>query len=145
MMLYIVIMRNLQLILETPQLELQMRNFFNEDKDNQSPVRFAMIISLEDLPVYQNCSTITGVDHDFKSIVPDSHTMRESLEIYGGFSENYAKIRYFDRESVDRSKDIAFGMSPEEALKKVDHHLIDFYPDPIHCDIQDLLGREAET
>ena len=107
MLLYRVIMRNLQLILATPQLELQIRNFFNEDKDNQCPVRFAMAIELEELPAYQNCSTITGVDIDIKSIEPNADKMRESLGIYGGISENYAKIRYFDRENVDKSKILA--------------------------------------
>ena len=89
-MLYIVIMRNLELVLDTPQLELQMRNFFNEDKDNQSPVRFAMLIKLEDLPAFQNCSTIFGADYDFGSIIPNSQKMIEANDKYGGISEIYA-------------------------------------------------------
>ena len=105
-MLYIVIMRNLELVLDTPQLELQMRDFFNEDKDNQSPVRFAMPISLEDLPVYQNCSTIFGADYDIGSIT-DSQKMIEANDKYGGISESYTKTRYFDRELVDLSKELA--------------------------------------
>ena len=104
MLLYRVIMRNLQLILATPQLELQMRNFFNEDKDNLCQVRFAMVIELEDLPVYQNCSTIAGADYDIGSIKPDSQEMIEALGKYGGISESNVKTRYFDRELVDKSK-----------------------------------------
>ena len=115
MMLYRVIMRNLKLILATPQLELQMRSFFIEEKDNQSPVSFAMVIKLEDLPVYQNCSTVSGVDYDITSIKPDSQIMREAIEVHGPISENYAKTRYFDRESVDKSKIKAQEKSPDEA------------------------------
>ena len=82
-----------------------MKDFFNEDKDNQSPVRIAMVIELEDLHAYQNCSTIAGADYDFKSIHPYSPNLGEALEKYGGISENYAKTRYFDRVLVDKSKE----------------------------------------
>ena len=58
--------------------------------------------------------------------------MREALEFYGGISENYAKIRYFDHESVNNSQKRANEKSPDEALKKVEHNEIEFYPDIIH-------------
>ena len=35
-------------------------------------------------------------------------------------------------------------MSPNEALKKVDHHLIDFYPDIIFNEIQEELIKSKE-
>ena len=41
--------------------------------------------------------------------------MKEALEIYGGISENYAKIRYFDRENVDKSKKKAQEIAAENA------------------------------
>ena len=69
-----------------------MRGFFNEDKDNQSPVQFAMPISLEELPVFQNCSIIFGADYDIGSVIPDSQ-MIEANDKYGGISENYTKTR----------------------------------------------------
>ena len=61
MLLYRVIMRNLKHILEIPQLDLLMRDFFNDDKENQNPVRFAMFLPQKNLPIYQSNSKITGV------------------------------------------------------------------------------------
>ena len=52
MLVNIVIMRNIQLILETPQLDILMRDFFNDNEDNQNPVRFAMLLPQENLPTY---------------------------------------------------------------------------------------------
>ena len=62
--------------------------------------------------------------------------MREALEFYVGVSENYARVRSFDFECVDKSIENAEEMSPEEALKKVDHRITDFYPDILFNIIQ---------
>ena len=64
LMLSRVIMRNLGHILKIPQLDLLMRPFFNDDKDNHCQVRFAMELPENDLAVYQTESFITGVDFD---------------------------------------------------------------------------------
>ena len=69
--------------------------------------------------------------------------MREAQVVYGGISENYAKIRSFDRDCVDISKNKAQEISPDEALKKVEHHSIEFFPDIIHNLIQEeFIGTE---
>ena len=148
-----VVMRNLEFILEKPELDKMMRNFFVDDKDNQNPVNFAMILPQKNLPSYQYGSTF--VDYYLKILIePDSEDMTESFSIFGGVSENYAKTRYYDREMAERSKEKANQLANKDdqdafvayffgrsELRRVEHRIVDLKSDIIHNKIQKVLER----
>ena len=59
-----VIMRNLQLINETPQLDLCMQPFYIDEIDSQNEVLFGMRLKEKGIPVYQKDAKIKGLNYE---------------------------------------------------------------------------------
>ena len=147
-MVHRAIMRNFLPFLKTPQLSNMMRPLFIDDNENQNQVKFAMMIQLKDLPVYQKEQNITGFNADFDSIMfpeePDFQVLRESNELFGAISESLMRERYFDRQSIKESKDYVDNKHPDENNKKVDHYSINFNPDPLFYKAQRYQNNFGE-
>lgn len=124
-----------------------MRTFFNDDSENHNPVRFAMQLPYDDLPVYQKDSNITGVSFETHEIeypnIPNSHKLDQANSFFGGISESTVKFRYFDNNYVSKEQTKVNDKNPQGAMKKFVHRLVDFNPDPIRNKINVALGREV--
>ena len=105
-----------------------------------------MILPLEDLPVFQKDQNITGFNIDNQSIIfpeePDFKALEESNKLFGGISEGYVNLRYFDRQSVKESKEYVDKANEDGNNMKVDHYGIDLRPDPIIYKVLKHLGND---
>ena len=104
-----VIMRNFELILETPQLDHLKRTFFIDDGDCQNHVLFGMLLKQESLPIYQKDSNITGVDIYSQKICypnkPNYQLMTEANDLFGSISESLVREQSCIYDCVHTSKE----------------------------------------